>query len=128
RADRRARAWRGPARGGAAAHRTAPLGARAGDGPCAGRRRPRFVYEMSPLAPPSSPATGGRSRTHRSHSGHRILAAPLSRGMTVRILLSVIAALARCAAYLNALLIWLTRFVCSQENPPSFSGARPKWP
>ena len=30
--------------------------------------------------------------------------------------------------YLNALLSWLTRFVCSQEKPPSFSGARPKWP
>ena len=31
-------------------------------------------------------------------------------------------------AYLNALLSWLTRLVCSQEKPPSFSGARPKWP
>jgi hypothetical protein len=31
-------------------------------------------------------------------------------------------------AYLNAVLSWLTRLVCSQEKPPSFSGARPKWP
>ena len=31
-------------------------------------------------------------------------------------------------AYLNALLSWLTRLVCSQEKPPSLSGARPKWP
>ncbi len=30
--------------------------------------------------------------------------------------------------YLNALLSWLARLVCSQEKPPSLSGARPKWP
>ena len=31
-------------------------------------------------------------------------------------------------AYFSALFSWLTRLVCSQEKPPSFSGARPKWP
>ncbi len=31
-------------------------------------------------------------------------------------------------AYFTALLIAAARSVFSQENPPSFSGARPKWP
>ena len=35
---------------------------------------------------------------------------------------------ANCEAYFSALLSWLTRLVCSQEKPPSLSGARPKWP
>ncbi len=57
---------------------------------------------------------------------------PMLRDARLRALLSMRSVGAATAelvrAYFSALFNWPTRLVCSQEKPPSFSGARPKWP